>query len=165
MVLAQLAACRSASVVSTTNAASYGPLELLLPAQVHSRTPNGAEITREADVVIAACGRAQMIRGDWIKPGAVVIDVGINAVDVSQPWGMNNKELQGTPCAHEARCVFAEGRSWGQVLCVDRRLAIQHHSHSAAVETKLGMYQNERLRLPESGSESTIWACSGTAVL
>jgi len=63
------------------------PAALLLQGQdatvtvVHSRTPNGAEICREADVVIAACGRAEMIRGDWIKPGAVVIDVGINAVD------------------------------------------------------------------------------------
>lgn len=49
---------------------------------VHSRTPNGADICREADVVVAACGKAEMITGDWIKEGAVVIDVGINAVDV-----------------------------------------------------------------------------------
>ena len=49
---------------------------------VHSRTPNGADICREADVVVAACGKAEMITGDWIKDGAVVIDVGINAVDV-----------------------------------------------------------------------------------
>lgn len=48
---------------------------------VHSQTPNGAEICREADVVIAACGKAEMLTGDWIKEGAVVIDVGINAVD------------------------------------------------------------------------------------
>ena len=50
---------------------------------VHSRTPDGAAICREADIVIAACGRAGMLTGDWIKPGAVVIDVGINAVPVS----------------------------------------------------------------------------------
>lgn len=49
---------------------------------VHSRTPNAEEICRQADIVIAACGRAEMVRGDWIKPGAAVIDVGINAVDV-----------------------------------------------------------------------------------
>ncbi|GAX79719.1 hypothetical protein CEUSTIGMA_g7160.t1 [Chlamydomonas eustigma] len=48
---------------------------------VHSRTPNGAEICREADIVIAACGQAEMVTGDWIKHGAVVIDVGINAVN------------------------------------------------------------------------------------
>lgn len=50
---------------------------------VHSRTPNPAEVTRSADIVIAAVGVAQLVRGDWIKPGAVVIDVGINSVDVS----------------------------------------------------------------------------------
>ena len=50
--------------------------------QVHSRTPNAKEITQQADIVVAACGRAEMVRGDWIKPGATVIDVGINAVDV-----------------------------------------------------------------------------------
>ncbi|KAG0608394.1 hypothetical protein M758_8G102700 [Ceratodon purpureus] len=50
---------------------------------VHSRTPNPAEITREADIVIAAIGKAELVRGDWFKPGAVVIDVGINAVEDS----------------------------------------------------------------------------------
>lgn len=57
--------------------------------QVHSRTPNGAEICREADVVIAACGKAEMLGSDWIKDGAVVIDVGINAVDVNPPPSPN----------------------------------------------------------------------------
>jgi methylenetetrahydrofolate dehydrogenase (NADP+)/methenyltetrahydrofolate cyclohydrolase len=47
----------------------------------HSRTKNLAETCREADVLIAAIGRAEMVRGDWIKPGAYVIDVGINRVD------------------------------------------------------------------------------------
>lgn len=50
---------------------------------VHSRTPNPAEITREADIVVAAVGKAELVRGDWLKPGAVVIDVGINAVEVN----------------------------------------------------------------------------------
>lgn len=49
---------------------------------VHSATPNPAEIVRDADIVIAAVGKAELVRGDWLKPGAVVIDVGINAVDV-----------------------------------------------------------------------------------
>lgn len=54
---------------------------------VHSATPNPAEIVREADIVIAAVGKAELVRGDWLKPGAVVIDVGINAVDVrTSPW-------------------------------------------------------------------------------
>ena len=44
----------------------------------HSRTKNLAEIVRRADIVVAAVGRAEMVKGDWIKPGAVVVDVGIN---------------------------------------------------------------------------------------
>ncbi len=42
----------------------------------HSRTRDLADLCREADVVIAAVGKAGLVRGDWVKPGAVVIDVG-----------------------------------------------------------------------------------------
>jgi methylenetetrahydrofolate dehydrogenase (NADP+) / methenyltetrahydrofolate cyclohydrolase len=47
----------------------------------HSRTQDLPERVREADIVIAAVGRPEMIRGSWIKPGAVVIDVGINRLE------------------------------------------------------------------------------------
>jgi methylenetetrahydrofolate dehydrogenase (NADP+)/methenyltetrahydrofolate cyclohydrolase len=47
----------------------------------HSRTRDLPAIVRRADLVIAAVGRPGMVRGDWIKPGAIVIDVGINRVD------------------------------------------------------------------------------------
>ncbi len=54
----------------------------------HSRTKNLPEVVREADILIAAVGRAEMVRKDWVKPGVVVIDVGINAVDdASDPRG------------------------------------------------------------------------------
>jgi len=46
----------------------------------HSRTKDLAEVVRKADVVIAAVGRPEMVKGDWLKPGAVVIDVGVNRV-------------------------------------------------------------------------------------
>jgi methylenetetrahydrofolate dehydrogenase (NADP+)/methenyltetrahydrofolate cyclohydrolase len=46
----------------------------------HSRTSDLAVQIRSADIVIAACGSPELVRGDWIKPGAVVIDVGINRV-------------------------------------------------------------------------------------
>lgn len=46
----------------------------------HSRTADLPEIVRQADIVVAAVGRPLMIKGDWIKPGAAVIDVGINRV-------------------------------------------------------------------------------------
>jgi methylenetetrahydrofolate dehydrogenase (NADP+) / methenyltetrahydrofolate cyclohydrolase len=44
----------------------------------HSRTKDLSDVVRRADIVVAAVGRPEMVRGDWIKPGAVVIDVGIN---------------------------------------------------------------------------------------
>ncbi len=44
----------------------------------HSKTKNLADICRNADILVAAVGRAEMVKGDWIKPGAIVIDVGIN---------------------------------------------------------------------------------------
>ncbi len=47
----------------------------------HSRTKDLPGVVREADILIAAVGRAEMVRRDWVKPGVVVIDVGINSVD------------------------------------------------------------------------------------
>jgi methylenetetrahydrofolate dehydrogenase (NADP+)/methenyltetrahydrofolate cyclohydrolase len=47
----------------------------------HSRTPDLAHFTRQADILVAAMGKAEFVHGDMIKPGAVVIDVGINRVD------------------------------------------------------------------------------------
>ena len=47
----------------------------------HSKTRDLAAVVSRADLVVAAVGRPEMIRGDWIKPGAVVIDVGINRRD------------------------------------------------------------------------------------
>lgn len=47
----------------------------------HSRTRNLEEVVRRADIVVAAVGRAEMVKGSWIKPGATVIDVGINRKD------------------------------------------------------------------------------------
>ena len=47
----------------------------------HSRTKDLAEVVRRADIVVAAVGRPEMVPGDWIKPGATVIDVGINRIE------------------------------------------------------------------------------------
>lgn len=51
----------------------------------HSRTQNLADVVRRADIVVAAVGRPEMVRADWIKPGACVIDVGINRVPAAEP--------------------------------------------------------------------------------
>ncbi len=50
----------------------------------HSRTRDLADECRRADILVAAVGRAQMVQGDWVKPGATVIDVGINRIDVGE---------------------------------------------------------------------------------
>jgi len=53
----------------------------------HSRTRNLPDVVRRADIVVAAVGRAEMIRGDWIKRGATVIDVGINRIPTDDGKG------------------------------------------------------------------------------
>ena len=47
----------------------------------HSRTKDISEVVRRADIIVAAVGRANLVKASWLKPGAVVIDVGINSVD------------------------------------------------------------------------------------
>jgi 5,10-methylene-tetrahydrofolate dehydrogenase/methenyl tetrahydrofolate cyclohydrolase len=69
----------------------------------HSRTQDLPGIVRQADILIAAVGRAEMVRGDWIKPGAVVIDVGVNAVD--DPTAKKGYRLVGDVAFAEAREV------------------------------------------------------------
>ncbi|KAL2233919.1 UNVERIFIED_CONTAM: Bifunctional protein FolD 4, chloroplastic [Sesamum indicum] len=67
---------------------------------VHSRTKNPEELTREADIIISAVGQPNMVKGSWIKPGSVVIDVGINPVeDAKSPRGYR---LVGDVCYEEA---------------------------------------------------------------
>ncbi|WP_238368856.1 bifunctional methylenetetrahydrofolate dehydrogenase/methenyltetrahydrofolate cyclohydrolase FolD [Mesobacterium pallidum] len=50
----------------------------------HSRTKDIEAVVRQADIVVAAVGRPQMVTGDWVKPGATVIDVGINRIDAPE---------------------------------------------------------------------------------
>jgi 5,10-methylene-tetrahydrofolate dehydrogenase/methenyl tetrahydrofolate cyclohydrolase len=69
----------------------------------HSKTRDLPSITRQADVLIAAIGKAEMVRGDWVKPGAYVIDVGINRIeDPSAPKG---SRLVGDVAFEEVREV------------------------------------------------------------
>lgn len=53
----------------------------------HSRTKDLPGVVRQADILIAAIGRVEMVRGDWIKPGAAIIDVGINGIPMLNPDG------------------------------------------------------------------------------
>jgi len=77
----------NAVVVGRSNIVGKPMAQLLLAANAtvtiaHSRTRDLPSVCSQADVLVAAVGRPQMIRGDWVKPGAVVIDVGTNRVDV-----------------------------------------------------------------------------------
>ncbi|MGY6637375.1 MAG: bifunctional methylenetetrahydrofolate dehydrogenase/methenyltetrahydrofolate cyclohydrolase [Erythrobacter sp. SCN 62-14] len=72
-----------AVVIGRSNIVGKPMAQLLIDANAtvtiaHSRTRDLADVVRRADIVVAAVGRAEMVRGDWIKPGATVIDVGIN---------------------------------------------------------------------------------------
>jgi methylenetetrahydrofolate dehydrogenase (NADP+) / methenyltetrahydrofolate cyclohydrolase len=88
-----------AVVVGRSNIVGKPMAQLLLAEHAtvtiaHSRTKGLDALCREADVLVAAVGRPEMIRGDWVKPGAVVIDVGINRVDV--PGELNAAGQQKT---------------------------------------------------------------------
>jgi methylenetetrahydrofolate dehydrogenase (NADP+)/methenyltetrahydrofolate cyclohydrolase len=76
---------KNAVVIGRSNLVGKPVAQLLLRDSctvtiAHSRTANIEEVVRGADIVVAAVGRAQMVKGDWIKPGATVIDVGINRI-------------------------------------------------------------------------------------
>jgi methylenetetrahydrofolate dehydrogenase (NADP+)/methenyltetrahydrofolate cyclohydrolase len=79
----------NAVVVGRSNIVGKPMAQLLLAANctvtvAHSRTRDLPAVCREADILVAAVGRPQMIGGDWIKPGATVIDVGINRVPAAE---------------------------------------------------------------------------------
>jgi methylenetetrahydrofolate dehydrogenase (NADP+)/methenyltetrahydrofolate cyclohydrolase len=78
-----------AVVVGRSNIVGKPMAQLLLQENctvtiAHSRTRDLADVVRRADIVVAAVGRPEMIKGDWLKPGATVIDVGINRVPAAE---------------------------------------------------------------------------------
>jgi methylenetetrahydrofolate dehydrogenase (NADP+) / methenyltetrahydrofolate cyclohydrolase len=78
---------KNAVVMGRSNIVGKPVAMLLLQANatvtiVHSQTQHPKEICQQADILVAAVGRAEMVKADWVKPGAVVIDVGVNRVGV-----------------------------------------------------------------------------------
>jgi methylenetetrahydrofolate dehydrogenase (NADP+)/methenyltetrahydrofolate cyclohydrolase len=97
---------KRALVIGRSNIVGKPMAQLLLQADctvtmAHSRTKDLAEECRRADIVVAAVGRAEMVRGDWIKPGACVIDVGMNRI----PAGEGKTKLVGDVAYDEAKRV------------------------------------------------------------
>jgi len=81
-----------AVVVGRSNIVGKPMAQLLLGEHctvtiAHSRTRDLPGVVRRADIVVAAVGRPEMVRGDWIKPGATVIDVGINRLPTEDGKG------------------------------------------------------------------------------
>ncbi len=79
----------NAVVIGRSNIVGKPMANLLLAANAtvtvaHSRTKDLPALARTADILVAAVGRPQMVKGDWIKPGATVIDVGINRIDAPE---------------------------------------------------------------------------------
>lgn len=99
---------KHAVVIGCSNVVGL-PTALLLQRQnatvtvVHEHTPNPAEATRKADIVVSATGVAQLVRGHWLKKGAVVLDVGTSAVEDAAADG--GYRLIGDVCFEEAEIV------------------------------------------------------------
>ncbi len=101
---------KTAVVIGRSNIVGKPMASLLLARNAtvticHSRTHDLPGVVRRADIVVAAVGRANMVRGDWIKPGAVVIDVGINRIEVEVD-GETKSKLTGD-VAYDEACEVA----------------------------------------------------------
>ena len=87
---------KDAVVIGRSNIVGKPMAQLLLKESctviiAHSRTKNIKEICKNADIVVAAVGRAKIVKGDWIKKGAIVIDVGINRITIEVEGEIKNK--------------------------------------------------------------------------
>tara|TARA_B100000579_G_C22691256_1_gene785140 strand:- start:25 stop:909 length:885 start_codon:yes stop_codon:yes gene_type:complete len=87
---------KNAVVIGRSNIVGKPMAQLLLKESctvtiAHSRTKKIEEICKNADIVVAAVGRPKMVKGDWVKKGAVVIDVGINRIAVEVDGELKNK--------------------------------------------------------------------------
>lgn len=97
---------RKAVIIGRSNIVGKPMAQLLLRENctvtlTHSKTRDLAGECRQADILVAAIGRPHFVRGDWIKPGATVIDVGINRIPVDD----SKTRLVGDVCFDEARNV------------------------------------------------------------
>ncbi|TRB00587.1 MULTISPECIES: bifunctional methylenetetrahydrofolate dehydrogenase/methenyltetrahydrofolate cyclohydrolase FolD [Rhizobium/Agrobacterium group] len=101
----------NAVVIGRSNLFGKPMGQLLLNANAtvtmaHSRTKDLATVCKTADILVAAVGRAAMVKGDWVKPGATVIDVGINRIPAPEK-GEGKSKLVGDVAFDEASAVAA----------------------------------------------------------
>ena len=101
---------KNAVVIGRSNIVGKPMAQLLLNESctvtiAHSRTEDLADVVRSADIVVAAVGRSEMVPGDWIKPGATVIDVGINRVDAGDAKTKLVGDVDYASCAAVAGAI------------------------------------------------------------
>ena len=87
---------KEAVVIGRSNIVGKPMAQLLLKESctvtiAHSKTKNIEDICRKADIIVAAVGRPEMVKGDWVKKGAIVIDVGINRIEIDVDGELKNK--------------------------------------------------------------------------
>jgi methylenetetrahydrofolate dehydrogenase (NADP+)/methenyltetrahydrofolate cyclohydrolase len=100
----------NAVVVGRSNIVGKPVAQLLLQrsctvTMAHSKTRDLPGLCRTADVLVVAIGRAEMVKGDWVKPGAVVIDVGINRVDAGGGKTKLVGDVEYAPAAERAAAI------------------------------------------------------------
>jgi methylenetetrahydrofolate dehydrogenase (NADP+)/methenyltetrahydrofolate cyclohydrolase len=132
---------KQAVVVGRSNIVGKPMAQLLLQANctitiAHSRTRDLPDVVREADIVVAAVGRPELIRGSWIKPGAAVIDVGQERVE--QPDG--TRKLLGDVAYEEASEVAGAitpvpgGVGPMTIACLLRNTVVAGHRRSGLAD-------------------------------
>ena len=87
---------KNAVVIGRSNIVGKPMAQLLLKESctvtiAHSRTKNIEDVCKKADIIVAAVGRPEMVKGDWIKKDAIVIDVGINRIEIELDGQVKNK--------------------------------------------------------------------------
>ncbi len=125
-----------AVVIGRSNIVGKPMAQLLLAEHctvtlAHSRTRDLASAVRRADIVVAAVGRAEMVRPDWIKPGATVIDVGINRVD-----GRLVGDVDYAGCAAVAGAITPVPGGVGPmtIACLLRNTVVAAHRRAGLAE-------------------------------
>jgi methylenetetrahydrofolate dehydrogenase (NADP+)/methenyltetrahydrofolate cyclohydrolase len=134
-----------AVIVGRSNIVGKPMAQLLLARHctvtiAHSRTLDLPSVTRRADILVAAVGQPEMVRGDWVKPGAIVIDVGINRVpaDGRDAAGKPKTRLVGDVAYAEAAAIAGAitpvpggvGRMTIAVLMANTVLAAKRAAHA-----------------------------------
>ncbi|HEX8415595.1 MAG TPA: bifunctional methylenetetrahydrofolate dehydrogenase/methenyltetrahydrofolate cyclohydrolase FolD [Sphingomicrobium sp.] len=104
----------------------------------HSRTRDLPDVVRAADIVVAAVGRAHMVKGDWIKPGATVIDVGINRVPTDDGKGRLVGDVAFDEAAEIAGAITPVPGGVGPmtIACLLRNTVVAAHRREGLADPK-----------------------------